>query len=162
MISRYNVASHWPTHPSRQHQAPYELINPFVFPLWLLLGCSSSSLTGDKVDVKGIEVIKERREYERRRSAFDISEDKHGIKSRIMKKKETTNPRFSHSPKNSPKSLNTFPYSLCMCLETMEGIFCFLDIEIGSRMIHSSIECWTCRWHRQMLRKESSPFLTNG
>jgi hypothetical protein len=42
------------------------------------LGWSSSSLIGDNVDVKGFEVIKERREYERRRSAFDISEDKHG------------------------------------------------------------------------------------
>lgn len=42
------------------------------------MGCSSSSLIGVNVDVKGFEVIKERREYERRRSAFDISVVKHG------------------------------------------------------------------------------------
>lgn len=43
--------------------------------------CSSSSLIGVIVDVKGFEVIKERREYESRRSAFDISENKHRMSS---------------------------------------------------------------------------------
>jgi hypothetical protein len=37
------------------------------------LECPSSSLVGVDVDVKGFEVIKERREYDKRRSAFDIS-----------------------------------------------------------------------------------------
>ena len=62
------------------------------------------------MDVKGFEVINERREYDRRRSAFDISEDNHGISSWMIKKNEEKGNYQSSILSLSQKQSEVFEY----------------------------------------------------